>query len=122
MILVTLRIVLAPAARAEVLQTLRSVAGPTRVKAGCVGCWLYRDTENENAVTLVEEWRTWADLERHLGSDDYRKILAVMDSAVEPPGLRFHTIAHSDGFEAVEKARDPGMRMPRGREPWRDTT
>jgi quinol monooxygenase YgiN len=105
MIVVTLRVTVPARKRREILQTLRSVAGPTRVAAGCLSCHLYQDAEDENALGLVEEWRTEADLLRHLRSDQYRKVLAVMECAVELPEIKFNSVSHVAGLEAIEAAR-----------------
>lgn len=105
MILVTLRVTVPAQKRREILQILRSVVGPTRVAAGCVSCCLYQDAEDESVLGLVEEWRTEADLRRHLRPERYRKILAVMESAIEPPEIKLNTISHVAGLEAIEAAR-----------------
>jgi quinol monooxygenase YgiN len=66
---------------------------------------MYQDDEDENTLSLVEEWTTEADLQRHLRSDKYRKVLAVMESAFEAPELRINTVSHVAGFEVIEAAR-----------------
>ena len=71
--------IVAPAERRdEIVQTFRSLVGPTEVKAGCLGCRVYQDVSDKNALTYVEEWQTQEDLERHLRSDQYRKLLTLI--------------------------------------------
>ncbi len=105
MILATLRMTVRPEKHRETLQTLRSIVGPTRVEPGCMRCHVYQDGEDENVLTLVEEWRTEADFQRRLCSNEYRRVLAVMESAVEAPEVRIDTVSHSAGLEAIEAAR-----------------
>ena len=105
MILATLRVTVRPEKQRETLQTLRSIVGPTRVEPGCMSCHVYQDGEDENALTLVEQWRTQADFQRRLCSKEYRKVLAVMESSVEAPEIRINTVSHIAGLEAIEAAR-----------------
>lgn len=101
MILVTLRVVTSAERRTEIWRTLRSLLGRTQAEAGCAGCSLYRDMEDENALLLVEEWNTRADLERHIQSKRYRTVLAVMEAAKEPPELKIHSVVSTAGMEAL---------------------
>ena len=55
MVVSTPRIVTAPRSRAEVVRVLNAQLGPTRVQPGCLRCDLYRDVDNQGAITLVEE-------------------------------------------------------------------
>ena len=54
---------------------------------------------------LEELWTSNEELRHHLRSDEYRRILLVVEMAAEPPEIRFDTIAHSTGVETIEQAR-----------------
>jgi len=58
-----------------------------------------------NLIVLEEFWRDEEALEGHIRSDEYHKVLLVVELAVEPPEIRFDPISHSTGFETIEKAR-----------------
>lgn len=105
MIIATLRIVVPPEKRDAVLQTLRSLLGPTQVQPGCISCQVHQDIENENALTLVEEWESQAELDRHIRSEEYRKVLAVMDMSSKPPEIKFNTVSSTAGMETVVAGR-----------------
>lgn len=105
MVVATLRIVVRPDHREDVLRTLRPLLGPTRVKPGCVSARLYQDLEDPNAIAFVEEWASRVDLERHVASAEYRKVLAAMDMAGMPPEIRFDSVAHTEGMELIEEIR-----------------
>ena len=105
MVISTLRIVTAPKSRAEVIRTLAAQLGPTRVQPGCHRCDLYQDIENREAITLVEEWESQAELDLRLRSDDYRAILATVELARERPEVRFDTVLSRAGLEIVASAR-----------------
>ena len=104
-VLALVRVVVATEKRADVLRTLRSLMGPTQVQRGCISCHLYRDAGNENALTYVEYWNCRDALDRHMRSDQYRKLLAVIDESVEPPEIRFDTVSETEGIAAIWSAR-----------------
>ena len=105
MVISTLRIVTAPRSRAEVLRALAAQLGPTRVQPGCLRCDLYRDFENQGAITLVEEWESQTDLDLRLNSEEYRTVLAAMELAHEQPVIHFDTVTRRGGLEVVVAAR-----------------
>ena len=84
---------------------LRSLVEPTRVETGCVRCALYADLEDPKAIVWIEEWRTQDDLERHLRSTQYRKILAALEMSSEVPDVRFNTVVETEGMKLIEQAR-----------------
>jgi len=102
----TLRVVVPESKRREVLQALRSLRGPTEAHGGCRGYHVYWDDGDENALLLVQEWATQAALDRYIRSDLYRTVLAVIETAHEPPDIRFDTVAQRAGMEIVEAARE----------------
>lgn len=52
---------------------------------------------------LEELWNDKEDLNRHLRSDEYRKLLMLMETAYGPPEIRFHTIVDTTGIETIKK-------------------
>jgi len=90
----------------EVLEILSPMAEQIQFEPGCISCRLYRGVENELAILLEELWTSDEDMQRHLRSDKYRRILLVVEMAAESPEIRFDTIAHSSGVEIIEKARN----------------
>jgi quinol monooxygenase YgiN len=98
--------IIARAEQRECLRrALRALLSPTRVEPGCLSCHLYEDVEQPDALTLVEEWATPADVDRRLRSDSYRQLLQLMESSQRPPEVLFHVIADTRGLEAVQQAR-----------------
>ena len=105
MVTTTFRIVVYPERLDDVLRTVRPLIGRMRDQPGCMGLKIYQDVDNPNAVTLVEEWSSETDLKRHIASDDFKKILAVLDLSREPPEVRFDTPSGTAGMEYVEAVR-----------------
>ncbi len=108
MIVVTLRILAPPERRDEIVHTLRALVEPTAIRRGNISCRLYQEIEDENALTLIEEWESQADVDNHIRSDDFRKILAVMDMSSEPPEIGFNRISETAGMEKVRSVREGG--------------
>jgi len=107
MVRATIRMMIPSRKRDEVLEILSSIAERARFEPGCISYRLYQGVEVENLIMLEEFWRNEEDLERHLQSEDYRKVLLVVEMAVEPPEIRFDAISQSTGFETMEKRRRP---------------
>jgi quinol monooxygenase YgiN len=105
MILFILRLTLPQEKRMDAINTIKSIIEPTKVLPGCHYCKLCCDVEDDDRLVLLEEWHSQKDLERHIRSDDFRNILAVMDLGPEPPILDFHTVSSTDGMALIEKIR-----------------
>ncbi len=103
MIIVTLRMTVRPGRRNDLAETIRGMLEPTRVERGCISYCLYEDIENKNTFTLVEEWKTRDDLEKHVRTDNYRRLLDLMDLLSEPYELRFSTESQTAEMELMLK-------------------
>ena len=102
MTLVTLRMTVRPEKRNDVIEAMRGMLEPTRVERGCLSYRLYEEVGNGNALILVEEWETQEDLERHLRTDNQRRLLELMDLSSEQPELRFNTVSHTAEMGLIE--------------------
>jgi quinol monooxygenase YgiN len=89
----------------EALQILCSIIERTRAEIGCNGCSVYRDMQNDKRIVFEENWKNDEALKHHLRSEDFRKVLMVMEMAIIPPEVRFDTITESRGVETIEEAR-----------------
>ncbi len=96
-----LRIHVSPGKRDEVHRIFRSLLEPTRVRGGCLACRAYQDTEEPEVLALIQEWASSDHLERYLRSEDFRKLVAVMELASERPEIWFDTIERREGFERL---------------------
>ena len=105
MIIATLRMSVSSEKRDDVIRTLRLVMGPTLAQRRCISCRLYQDVEDENLLSFVQEWKSREALDEHIRSKDYRKILAVMELASEPPEIKFVESLKTDGMELIEEIR-----------------
>lgn len=110
MVLATIRMTTSAKKFGEALRILGSVAEQCRVQPGCLSSRIYRDGQEENALLFEQQWSNETDLERHLRSDEYRKVLVVLEMATKQPEIRFDTISSSEGIETIEKARSSAGR------------
>ena len=101
-ILVTLRMIVRPERRRDLLNTIRGMLEPARVERGCLSYRLYEDVEDRNTFFLVEEWKTQKDLEVHIHTDNQRRLLGLMDFLSEQPELSFNTVSHTAGMDLIE--------------------
>jgi quinol monooxygenase YgiN len=105
MILATLKMIVQPERRSDLLETMRGMLEPSRVERGCLSYRLYEDVENRNAFVLLEEWATQEDLERHISKDNERQLLTLMDLLSETPEFRFNTVSHTAAMDLIEDVR-----------------
>ena len=105
MIIATLRIKIPPERRKDFLTSVRLLLGPTQILPGCLSCRCYQDIEDPDAMLLVEEWESRADLEDHIASEKYRIILSLMELSAKFPEIKFNTVSRAKGIEFVEAVR-----------------
>ncbi len=105
MIISTLKIVTNPANRTEILRTLTAISGRSKVQPGCLGSHLYEDIEEHNIIWAVQEWRSEQDLTKYLQSDDYHRVLSVIELSACPPVIHFDELSSRRGMEVVESVR-----------------
>jgi len=101
----TIRMIIPLEKQNEALDILGSMIEQIQFEPVCVSCRLYRSVEDPRAIMFEELWLSEEDVQRHLRSDKYHKVLLVVEMAVEPPEIRFDTIALSMGVERIEQAR-----------------
>ena len=113
MILANVRMTISPQKRDEALRILRSTAEGNRVLPGCLSCRIYEDAQEGNVIMFEELWRNEEELEQHLRSEEYRKVLLLMEMALQPPEVRFNRVSSWSGIEIIEKARTTTGRKKR---------
>ncbi len=61
--------------------------------------------EDENILSLIEEWETREDLDRYIATKRFRVLLGAESLLNEPLEIQIHTVSRSEGIEAVNAAR-----------------
>jgi quinol monooxygenase YgiN len=104
--MVRLRVALHPAPTQtanDLLEALRFLVVGTRSEPGCLSssAWVEYDTK----VYYVEEWATEAEMRRRVRSDQFTKLLAVVESSRDP-FVQFDFVAKTRGLDYAVEVRN----------------
>jgi quinol monooxygenase YgiN len=105
MVQMILNLAVRPSHSAGVLQALRSLMLALPAAPGFISCQLYVEAGVPNSLCYVEEWQTAQDLDQQIRSSHWTRLLALMEEAVEPPGLRLQWVTDVKGLEYLEAVR-----------------
>ena len=94
-----------PEKQKEVMQTLLSMIESTRKEKGCLSHQVLRDIEDENVFSLLDEWETREDLDRHIMSAKFGVLLGTKSLLCEPLKIQIFTVSDSERIEAVNPVR-----------------
>jgi quinol monooxygenase YgiN len=92
-----------PRRLADLLEGLRFLVTSTRLEPGCLGCSAWSDADSK--THYVEEWQTEADMRRRVRSPEFTSLLAIMESAREPPRVQFDFVTRTRGLDYVAEVR-----------------
>ena len=87
--------------RKELSQTITSLIGSIRTEKGCQRCDFCQSMEDENDLSLLEEWDTQENLKSHLRSERFRVLRGAMNLFQEPYEMMFHTVFHPAGMKEM---------------------
>jgi quinol monooxygenase YgiN len=93
------------AKQGEALEILGSMMEEIQFETGCISCKLYKGVEDKRAIMIEELWMGEEDVQRHLKSKKFGRILLVIEMASEFPEIRFDIISDSSGVETIKQAR-----------------
>ena len=105
MTIVRIRMIALPEKQKEVMQTLLSMIESTGKERGCLSHHVLRDIEDENVYSLIDEWETREDLDRHIQSERFSVLLGTKSLLSKPLEMKIHTVSDSEGIEAVNSIR-----------------
>ena len=94
--------------RTEIMQTLLSMIEPAGKEKGCLSCDVFCDMGDKHVFSLIEEWKSREDLDRHIRSEIFSVLLGTKSLLGKPLEIKIHTVAHSEGTEAVNVLRGKG--------------
>lgn len=83
----------------EFLNVLLCLKGPAEASPECRACWIGQDVEDDHALTYLVQWDGQADLEAHLRSERFRRLLPYIEMSVEPPEVEVSVIDRVGGME-----------------------
>jgi quinol monooxygenase YgiN len=90
----------------QAIQLLVSGSGRIEAKPGCGESLIARDSVEENRVRYSETWATDAALQRHLQSEEFRRVLFAMDMCCEEPQVAIGNFAGHTGLLYLQQLCD----------------
>jgi quinol monooxygenase YgiN len=94
-----------PEKQLEVAQTLLSMIEPSCKESGCLSYAIFCDIEDKNRFSMLGEWATRGDLDKHFLSHRFGALLGTKSLLDHPMQIQIHTVSQSEGMEAIEAAR-----------------
>jgi quinol monooxygenase YgiN len=104
-ILVIIRMKVFAEKRKELSQTIVSLIDSLRKEEGCRRCDFCQSMEDENALSIFEEWDTREELNLHFKSERFRVLRGAMNLLRQPCEMVVHTI--SSGKKKTESRCKP---------------
>ena len=98
MIIELLSVSVSQSKKQELGKALRFLVGPTQVQRGCLSCRLFESLPQQDGLKLEARWECQEDLVRHLQSDDYKRLLILMELSTTPPVVEFLYVAEVIGL------------------------
>jgi quinol monooxygenase YgiN len=98
-----------PEKQIEVMQTFLSMIEPAGKERGCLSYDVFSDLEDKHVFSLIEEWETREDLDRHIRSERFSVLLGTKSLLAKPLEMKIHTISHTEGVEAIDTLRGKGI-------------
>ena len=105
MIIFLIEIKALPEKRKELVQTIQAIGERTRKEKGCMRFHLYKDVENENAFSLMEEWKARKDLHQHLDSEPFSILLGAVNLLSERSDITLSTVWLSNGLNLATSSK-----------------
>ena len=105
MIIVRIAMNALPEKQKEVMQTLLSMVESTGKEKGCLNHQVFRDIEEENVFSLIDEWETRENLDQHIRSAKFGVLLGTKSLLCEPLKIQIFTVSDSERIEAVNPVR-----------------
>ena len=105
MVISILRIKTSPADRAEVIKIIQPIIGPSEAQAACSLCRLYCETDDDDSLLFLQRWQSQKGLDKFIRSDFFKRIIAAMDLATQPPEISFNTVSSKAGMELIKELR-----------------
>jgi len=90
----------------ELVQTILSLMQSMEKEAGCISYAFFCSIEDRNLLSLLAEWRTRKELDKHLGSEMFGILMGTKSLLNEPMQVQIHTVIGTEGMEAVHSARN----------------
>jgi quinol monooxygenase YgiN len=85
------------------LEALRAAAAATFSERGCRSLRIWGGTDDSGDLLLMEEWEQREDLERHLRTPVFRRLLSVLELSRSPPEVFYVEGKRQRGIEWIQQ-------------------
>jgi quinol monooxygenase YgiN len=102
----SIRLTAAPNKAHELVQALHALMPRPSGSRGCMEAHIAADVERANTFWYAEDWPERAALEAHLRSDRFSQLLALLETAVDPPLVEFRVVTETLGLDYVVGVRN----------------
>ena len=101
--IITLKFQIAPEIYTTVLKNINAIIAPTVVQPGCLDCYVYRGVEDKTTLLFIERWDNVEQMRRHIKSEDFKVILAMMELSQIKPEFCIQTISDTKGIDELSE-------------------
>ena len=103
MVQLMLTILARPGRASELGAALRSLLLPTQLDRGCRHGALFAMVDQPETFFYLEEWEDRKDLERHIRTRRFTRLLSLMETALDRPVLEFRFVSGIRGLDYVKE-------------------
>jgi quinol monooxygenase YgiN len=100
-----LRITAAPGQTDTLLQALRSVMRSVQVDAACADAHVLADVDDRSVLWYWEDWSAVDAFERHLRSERFARLLALIETSSTLPRLECRVVNEIRGLDYLASVR-----------------
>jgi quinol monooxygenase YgiN len=105
MVILTISVNSRSSKRNELLSACRSITDQTRQESGCNSSQLSLVNDNENIITIEQQWEQWPSLNNYFRSDHFSALLGAMKWLGRTYEIRINGGTQKEGRDAVKRAR-----------------
>jgi quinol monooxygenase YgiN len=105
MVQLVVRLNAAPGRKLQLAEALRRMRREIHGHRGCVDVHVAADVDETTVLWYCEEWDDLEGLERELRTDRFTHLLALVETAAQPPLVEFRVITETRGLEYVASVR-----------------
>jgi quinol monooxygenase YgiN len=91
--------------RNELLRACRLITDQTRQESGCKSSQFSQDNDNENIITLEQQWEQGPSMNNYFRSDHFSALLGAAQLLGKTHEIRINDGSLTEGMEAVQAAR-----------------
>jgi quinol monooxygenase YgiN len=90
----------------ELVEALLPLMQRAAQSPGCSGAHVCADVSDARVLWYHEDWQDAGALEARVRSEQFTRLLALMETSAQPPVLEFRTIEYSRGLDYVAAVRE----------------